>query len=129
MEKLRSCKVETHFLSERENHRLKVLFSSDGDRISHVSCAFETAVESAVDCTLHMPSVRAFSAGNRVVPREVQSLVPFGDGAFLFALNVQNWELYHDAVRQIHGRQRKGVRDERETGTDQSGGGRADPGG
>ena len=129
MEKLRSCKVETHFLSERENHRLKVLFSSDGDRIYHVSCAFETAVESAVDCTLHMPSVRAFSAGNRVSPREVQSLVPFGDGAFLFALNVQNWELYHDAVRQIHGRQRKGVRDERETGTDQSGGGRADPGG
>lgn len=56
--KRRPCKVEPHFLSERENHRLKVLFSSDGNRISHVSCVFEKAalphpVESAVCCTLH----------------------------------------------------------------------------
>ena len=48
IKKLRSCKVETHFLSERENHRLKVLFSSDGDRISHVSCISELIVSYAV---------------------------------------------------------------------------------
>ncbi len=83
IKKLRSCKVETHFLSERENHRLKVLFSSDGDRISHVSCASEKyRVGSAVDCTLHIPSVRA-PARETGWYREISSLVPFRDGAFL----------------------------------------------
>ena len=82
IKKLRSCKVETHFLSERENHRLKVLFSSDGDRISHVSCASEKyRVGSAVDCTLHIPSVRA-PARETGWYREISSLVPFRDGAF-----------------------------------------------
>ena len=40
-EKRWTCKVEDHFLAERENHRLQVFFSSDGDRISHGSCTFE----------------------------------------------------------------------------------------
>jgi len=38
---LRSCSVETYFLTERGNHRLQVSLSSDSDRISHGSSIFE----------------------------------------------------------------------------------------
>ena len=41
LKRQRSCTVETCFLAERENRRLKVLLSSDSDRNSHVSCIFE----------------------------------------------------------------------------------------
>ncbi len=40
--------VEHCFPSERGNPRLKVLFGSDRNRISHASCVFEIRVEDDV---------------------------------------------------------------------------------
>ena len=46
-----------------------------------LAALLNSAVGSAVDCTLHKPSACRIPAGNRVVPR-AYDLVPFRDGVF-----------------------------------------------